>query len=70
MTTDQLKEILERKPFTPVEIAATSGDHFEVLRGRNVHYNSRFRPDRVVVFTEEGLFHILDSDQIASVAML
>jgi hypothetical protein len=52
------------------EITTTSGDHFEVLQERNVHYNSRFRPDRVVVFTPDGQFHILDADQIASATVL
>jgi hypothetical protein len=70
MTTDQLKEILERKPFTPVEIAATGGNHFQVLEERDVHYNSRVRPDRVVVFTQDGLFHIVYADQITSTTVL
>jgi hypothetical protein len=28
------------------------------------------KADRVVVFTQDGLFHILDADQIASVSVL
>jgi hypothetical protein len=70
MTADQLREILERKPFKPVEIATTSGDHFQVLEEGDVHYNSRRRPERVVVFTQDGLFHILDADQVASATVL
>ena len=70
MTKDQLAELLERKPFKPVVISTTSGDHYQALEERDVHYNSRFKPDRVVVFTEDGAFHILDADQIASVSVL
>jgi hypothetical protein len=70
MTKGQLVEILERKPFKPVVIATTSGDHYQALEEKDVHYNSRVRPDRVVVFTEDGLFHILDADQITSVSVL
>jgi hypothetical protein len=70
MTKDQLAHLLESEPFRPVVITTTSGDHFEVLQERNVHYNSRFRPDRVVVFTPDGQFHILDADQIASATVL
>jgi len=70
MTKDQLAELLESEPFRPVVIATTSGDHFEVLQGRNVHHNSRFKPDRVVVFTPEGQLHILDADEISSVSVL
>jgi hypothetical protein len=32
--------------------------------------NQTLSADRVVVFTEDGLFHILDADQIASVSEL
>jgi hypothetical protein len=70
MTKDQLAELLESDPFKPVVITTTSGHHFEALRERDVHYNSRRRPERVVVFTEDGAFHILDADQIASVSVL
>lgn len=70
MTKDQLSELLESEPFKPVVIATTSGDHYQALEERDVHYNSRFRPDRVVVFTEDGAFHILDADQILSVTVL
>jgi hypothetical protein len=70
MTKDQLTEVLDRKPFRPVSIATTTGDHFQVLEEKDVHYNSRRRLDRVVVFTEDGLFHLLDAEQIMSVTVL
>jgi hypothetical protein len=70
MTKGQLVEILERKPFKPVVISTTSGDHYQALEEKNVHYDSRVRPNRVLVFTADGLFHILDAEQIANVAML
>jgi hypothetical protein len=66
MTKEQLAETLEHKPFKPVMIATTNGDHYQALEERDVHCNSRRRLDRVVVFTEDGLFHLLDAAQNCS----
>ena len=70
MTADQLREIIERKPFRPVEVVTVGGDHYQVVEEKDVHFNPRRRPDRVVVFTEDGLFHTLDADQITSATVL
>jgi hypothetical protein len=69
MSADQLREIVGRKPFRPVEVATTSGDHYQLLDESYV-LNSARRPELFFFFTGEGLARLVEANEIANVTVL
>lgn len=69
MNADELRELIGTKPFKPLEIATQTGDHFLVEQERDVYNNPR-RPELFVLFTQDGLLHLIDADQIVSASLL
>jgi hypothetical protein len=66
VNSEQLKELVSRRPFRPFEIA---GDHYSVLEEADI-FNNRRRPDLYVIFTDDGLAHWIESADIVSVTSL
>ena len=69
MDSQQLKSLINRKPFRPFQIATTAGDHFVVLEEGDILSNRR-RPDLYFIFTEDGLAHWIESNDIVGVTTL
>jgi hypothetical protein len=69
MNVDELRQIIGRKPFRAVEIATASGDHYQLVDETYV-LNSPRRPELFVLFTEDGLMHLVDADQVVSASVL
>jgi hypothetical protein len=69
MDTKQVREFLARRPFRPFEIATTAGDHYAVLEEGDI-FNNRRRPNLYVIFTDDGLAHLIEADSIVSVTSL
>jgi hypothetical protein len=69
METKQIHELIMRRPFRPIVIATKSGDHFPILEEGDV-FNNRRRPGLYVIFTEDGLAHWIEADDIVSVTSL
>jgi hypothetical protein len=65
----QLQALINRKPFRAFEIATTAGDHFPVLEEGDI-LNNRRRPELYFIFTEDGLAHWIEADDIVSVTTL
>jgi hypothetical protein len=68
MNVDQLQQIVRREPFRPFQIATTAGEHYEILEERDYLYKEQ-RPD-LLVFFAEGIYRIVDVNQITSAAVL
>jgi len=49
MDSQQLKSLINRKPFRPFQIATTAGDHFVVLEEGDILSNRR-RPESLLHF--------------------
>jgi hypothetical protein len=69
VNSQQLKELVIRRPFRPIQIATASGDHYAVLEEADI-FNNRRRPDLYVIFTEDGLAHWIEAGDIVSVTSL
>jgi hypothetical protein len=69
MNSQQLKELVNRRPFRPIQIATASGDHYAVLEEADI-FNNRRRPDLYVIFTEDGLAHWIEAGDIVSITSL
>jgi hypothetical protein len=69
MNSQQLKELVNRRPFRPIQITTASGDHYAVLEEADI-FNNRRRPDLYVIFTEDGLAHWIEAGDIVSVTSL
>jgi hypothetical protein len=69
VNSQQLKELVSRRPFRPFQIATASGDHYAVLEEADI-FNNRRRPDLYVIFTENGLAHWIEAGDIVSVTSL
>jgi len=69
MDTNQLQALINRKPFRPFQIATTAGDHFAVLEEGDI-FNNRRRPNLYFIFTDDGLAHWIEADDIVSVTTL
>jgi hypothetical protein len=69
MDTKQLRELITRQPFRPIQIATAAGDHYTILEEADV-FNNRRRPELYVIFTEDGLAHWIESGDIVSVTSL
>jgi hypothetical protein len=70
MNPDQFREIVRRRPFRPVEVTTTSGDHYVLTNEGYFYNNPRRRPELVVLFTEDGLMHLLEAGRIVSLTIL
>jgi hypothetical protein len=70
MNPDQLSEIIAARPFRPLEVATANGDHYVLRDDRDMLFNPRRRPDLFVLFTEDGVMHLLDTERIVSVTIL
>jgi hypothetical protein len=69
MDNQQLRTLISRRPFRPFQIATSSGDHYAVLEEADI-FNNRRRPQLYVIFTDDGLAHWIESDDIVSVTTL
>jgi len=67
MDNKQLQSLINRKPFRPFQIATTAGDHLKVLEEGDI-LNNRRRPELYFIFTEDGLAHWIEADDIVSVS--
>jgi hypothetical protein len=68
MNVDQLQQVLRREPFRPFQIVTAGGEHYEISAERDFLYKEQ-RPD-LLVFFGEGVYRIVDVDQITSAAVL
>lgn len=69
MNNEQLKVLMGRRPFRPFQIATSAGDHYVVLEEADI-FNNRRRPDLYVIFTDNGLAHLIESSDIVSITSL
>ena len=69
MDTNQLRTLITRQPFRPIQIATAAGDHYSILEEADI-FNNRRRPELCVIFTEDGLAHWIESGDIVSVTSL
>ena len=69
MDAKQLRELIARRPFRPIQIATAAGDHYAIVEEADI-FNNRRRPELYVIFTADGLAHWIEADDIVSVTSL
>jgi hypothetical protein len=69
MTADQLREIIERKPFRPLAVTSVAGQIYRLEEERDCFTSPR-RPELFVFFTSDGSMHTVEAAEVASITVL
>ena len=69
MNAENLKQLISRKPFRPFELVTAGGEHYTINDESQFLFNDR-RPDLFVFFDANGVFRMIDVEQLTSAAAL